>query len=242
MICTYRWARGRLIRFFTAFLGMISMWLLEPLVECIGSAWVSLLVYDAILESVWAWGIVITLLCHEIGHIIAARIVGVRTTLPIFIPFLGAVISLKSPVRQGRSEVAIALGGPALGAIVGLVFLILYFWSQERTYLLWAYLGVQFNLLNLIPCYPLDGGRIGGAVSRYLWWVGAIIMTVGLWLWREPLFFLFIIGAIYRYKQAERMICLPHTHRIWVAGCYSLLCCLLVILTLLIECLITGEF
>lgn len=242
MLYTYRWARDRVIRFLTAFLGVISMCLLEPVVECIGSAWVSLLVYDAILERVWAWGIIITLLCHEIGHIIAARIVGVRTTLPIFIPFLGAVISLRSPVRQGRSEMAIALGGPAFGAFVGLGFLILYFWSQERMYLLWAYLGVQFNLLNLIPCYPLDGGRIGGVVSRYLWWVGAVIMAVGLWLWREPLFFLFIIGAIHQYKQSANTVLLNNKHRMWTAGCYALLCLLLGCLTLIIESVILGEF
>lgn len=241
MIQTYSHMRSRLLKGVVSGGTVIGAWLAEPSIECAVSAWVSLVMYESLWNRMWAWGIMITLLCHELGHMVAARLVGVRTSMPIFIPFVGAVISLRSRIRRGRSDVAIALGGPALGGVVSIMFLIWYCWSQDRTYLVWAYLGAEFNLLNLLPCYPLDGERIVQAVSAYAWCVGMILMIVCLWIWREPILILFIVGAIWRYyRQTVCETCLPIGKKMWVWGCYLSLIFLLAWLDMMIRGILTS--
>lgn len=229
----YRRVGARLGRTAVIFMASVGSWWTQVPIECVGSAWLSLVVYETLTDRVWAWGIVLALLCHEAGHMLAARLVGVRTSMPIFVPFLGAVISLRSQVRRGRGEAAIALGGPALGALTSGLWLILYAWTQAREYLLWAHLGAVFNLFNLVPCYPLDGGRIAECVSRYAWCVGAVLMIgCGQW-WGQPLLYLFAIGAVWRYRRAGDVCVFCGEHRAWIAGCYLLLCLLVGWLTVM---------
>lgn len=236
----YSWGRGRIMNLLIAILGIVGGWLLEPSVECMVSLWLSFITYEAVLNRGWAWGIVLTLFIHEMGHMLAARMVKMRTTLPIFIPFLGAVVALPEAVRQGRAESAVALGGPALGGVVAGAMLAIYCWSGEEWYLFWAYLGAQFNLFNLVPCYPLDGGRIVEGVSRYAWWGGVLLLAGGVWLWRQPLFLLFVIVALYRYKNLVPNRQLRLYHRAWIAGCYLLLCILLGGMIMIMESMIIN--
>lgn len=66
------------------------------------------------------------LTAHEFGHYIAARIYGVKTTLPFFIPLpflspagtLGAVIKMQSPTPTQRATFDIGVAGPLAGFVV----------------------------------------------------------------------------------------------------------------------------
>jgi Zn-dependent protease len=69
------------------------------------------------------------LLTHEMGHYLAARRFGLRATLPYFIPLphwispigtLGAVIRIKSPLRERRALLYVGAAGPLAGFIVSL--------------------------------------------------------------------------------------------------------------------------
>jgi membrane-associated protease RseP (regulator of RpoE activity) len=75
------------------------------------------------------------LTAHEMGHYIAARIHGVETTLPYFIPFppffgfmpfgtLGAVIRIRSELRDRRTLFDVGSAGPISGFIVCIFILI----------------------------------------------------------------------------------------------------------------------
>ena len=44
-------------------------------------------------------------------------------------------------------------------------------------YLLIAFAGFVLNLLNLLPIGSLDGGRISGAVTKWMWVIGGAILT-----------------------------------------------------------------
>jgi membrane-associated protease RseP (regulator of RpoE activity) len=79
--------------------------------------------------------IMLMLTSHEFGHYIAARIHGVRATLPFFLPFpsflglnpfgtLGAVIRLRSPIPSRRALFDIGVAGPLAGFVVSAVFLV----------------------------------------------------------------------------------------------------------------------
>lgn len=226
------------MKLFLALIGVTSAYGAVPAALCAASAWLSFEAYDLLFGHACAVGLIVSLFSHEAGHIIAARIVGVRASLPYFLPMLGAVICLKRRVRDARYEAAIALGGPALGSLSACLFLALYLWSGERMYLLWSYLAAWLNLFNLIPCYPLDGGRIGSAVSRYAWCVGMVLMVICLWVWKQILFLLLIIGALYRCYRGEQVQAICLSWRLWILGCYLLLCILLGGLTMMIELLL----
>jgi membrane-associated protease RseP (regulator of RpoE activity) len=67
------------------------------------------------------------LLAHEMGHYLAARHFGVKATLPYFIPFpsiigtMGAVIKIKSPIKERRALLYIGASGPIVGFILSLI-------------------------------------------------------------------------------------------------------------------------
>jgi membrane-associated protease RseP (regulator of RpoE activity) len=69
---------------------------------------------------------------HELGHYIAARLHGVRATLPYFIPMpvgglgtLGAFIAIKSPMKDRKVLFDIGLAGPLAGFAVALPLFII---------------------------------------------------------------------------------------------------------------------
>lgn len=154
--------------------------LLLPLLK-LGTAGGTLL---SMAVSVWAFaliapfqtafGLIVMIFIHEMGHVIASKQKGLPTSAPVFIPFLGAMINLKRNPRDAETEAYIAFGGPLLGTIGALAaFLIGWYWELPLfIYISW--IGFFLNLINLLPIHPLDGGRISVAVSRWLWLFGLI--------------------------------------------------------------------
>ncbi len=143
---------------------------------------VSLALYALAFGVKFAFGFIILLLVHELGHIVASRIVGLRASGPTFIPFIGAVISLNRPPINAKMTANIAIGGPAAGTLSALACLAFYLWTNSMLMLVLAYTACVLNLFNLIPCAPLDGERIAAAISPRLWWIGS-----------------FVIGAVFLY-------------------------------------------
>ena len=59
----------------------------------------------------------VLLLVHEMGHVIALRREGIKASAPMFIPFLGAVISARSLGDNALAEARVGLAGPILGSL-----------------------------------------------------------------------------------------------------------------------------
>ncbi|EAX46857.1 peptidase M50 [Thermosinus carboxydivorans Nor1] len=171
--------------------GLVAMTSLGPAAAMAVSILMSLAVYAYVFGLKFAVGFIILLLVHELGHIIASRVVGLRTGGPMFVPFVGAVISLHKPPQSAKMEANIAIGGPALGTLSALVCLILYLWTDSTLMLALAYTASLLNLFNLIPCAPLDGGRIAAAISPHLWWAGSA--TLGALAIVTSNFFIFVV-------------------------------------------------
>ncbi|CUH94396.1 putative membrane protein [Propionispora sp. 2/2-37] len=155
---------------------------------------VSLAAYAFAFGLSFAIGFVLLLFVHEFGHFFASRVVGLHVSKPLFIPFLGAVISLKQRPYNAKMEANIAIGGPAAGTLSALVCLALYLWTDDILILVVAYAACLLNLFNLIPCEPLDGGRIAAAISPNLWWVGSF--SVGALFCYTQNIFLFVILVV----------------------------------------------
>src|SRR4051812_50105309 len=69
----------------------------------------------------WAFGIglVLLLLVHEMGHVFEARHQGLPVSAPMFIPFMGALITMKKLPQDAWREARIGIAGPLLGSAGG---------------------------------------------------------------------------------------------------------------------------
>jgi len=113
-------------------------------------------------------------LLHELGHALMARRFGIETEDITLYP-IGGVARLSRLPRSPGAELAIALAGPAVNfaivaGLVGLGFLGLFGPGGEVAGTLIA-LNLMLGLFNLIPAFPMDGGRVlrallSGALGR----------------------------------------------------------------------------
>ena len=107
---------------------------------------------------------------HELGHALVARKFGYQTRDILLLP-IGGIASLERMPEQPVQELAVALVGPAINlAIAGLLYLGIVaaggstslatatsLGGAIATQLMWINIGLA--LFNLIPAFPMDGGR-----------------------------------------------------------------------------------
>lgn len=112
---------------------------------------------------------------HELGHIFAAARFGIRTGGVTLYPF-GGVASLSRPARSATEEVVVALAGPAVNVVLAaLAALPIALLGPIQPFVTLLAVNVGLALFNLIPAYPMDGGRVlrGGLWS----WLGELRAT-----------------------------------------------------------------
>lgn len=151
-------------------------------------------VYGTIYGLPFAFGFVMMILVHEMGHYLAAKQRGLDVGLPAFIPFVGAWINLRQHPHNSETEAYVAYAGPFLGTLAAFA---VYFYGRHINSDLWmavAYSGFIINLFNLIPVSPLDGGRITQVLSPRIWLLGAP-MLVALFIY-NPSPMVLLIGVL----------------------------------------------
>jgi Zn-dependent protease len=169
-----------------------------------GSMLVSIAVYAGMFGWKYAVGLVLLLLCHEMGHYIAARQRGLDVGLPTFIPFVGAWINLKTQSLNPETVAFVGMAGPLLGSTGAFLVYLVAEYYQLHWLLAIAYAGFVLNLFNLIPVVPLDGGHIVAVITPKIWIIG-IPMLVALYFWRpSPLLIIIAILALPKAWAAIR--------------------------------------
>lgn len=102
-----------------------------------------------------------TAVIHELGHSFVASSLGYRLNKITLMPF-GAVVSGNIEGLKFSDQIKIAFAGPFINVAISLFFIALW-WIYPECY---AYTDVivgsnlSMALINLLPIYPLDGGRI----------------------------------------------------------------------------------
>lgn len=140
-------------------------------------------------ERYWAMGAVaaillfFSVLLHELGHSYVAlyyRIPIEQITLFIF----GGVAHMRREAPSPKAEFLIAVAGPAVSFVIGGICFLLVLLAEsvqrqqglQGVIMLGVLLGmvnVQLGLFNLIPGFPLDGGRV---------------LRAGLWAWGKDFY------------------------------------------------------
>jgi Zn-dependent protease len=150
----------------------------------------------------------VALLLHELAHSLLAKARGLRVrSITLFA--LGGVSQIESEASDAKSEFWIAIVGPLTSLAIGLVCL----WIARLTgwlpgtepsvpaiaVLLWlGYINMMLAAFNMIPGYPLDGGRV---LRALIWWITRnadrstqLASQVG-----QAVAFIFIFSGLYRF-------------------------------------------
>lgn len=121
-------------------------------------------------------------LIHELGHVAAAREVGWTVTEIQLLPFGGMAKVENEMTAHPLDEMVVALAGPFMN--VAMIFLSMVCWWMGIWPDDWTRFFVESNLLiagfNLLPIWPLDGGRIlQAALSLFLSYRRAVLWSLG---------------------------------------------------------------
>jgi Zn-dependent protease/predicted transcriptional regulator len=153
----------------------------------------------------------VTLLLHELAHSLMAKANGLRVrSITLFA--LGGVSQIESDAPNAKTEFWIAIVGPLSSFVIGVICLALARvsgWTHGEAQtpisavLLWlGYINFMLALFNMVPGYPLDGGRVLRAAiwffnknaARATRWAAQVGKVVAL---------LFIIYGVYRFFTGE---------------------------------------
>lgn len=133
--------------------------------------------------AIWAISIITAMLffaalvAHEMSHALVARSRGISTrSITLFA--LGGVASIEEDPHDPKTEFWVGIIGPICSAVIGLICLGVAWaagWAPgvtpetpERAMLVWlGYINLMLAAFNMIPGFPLDGGRILRAI---VWW------------------------------------------------------------------------
>ena len=134
------------------------------------------------------------LLCHEMGHYVAARIHGVDVSPPFFIPLplpftligtMGAVIQMRAPIRERNALLDIGAAGPLCGLLVAIPVLVYGIVTSEVAPLVAGgtseghslfYEGLLWLLKGPIP----EGHDIFLSPTAFAGWVGLLVTMMNL--------------------------------------------------------------
>ena len=130
----------------------------------------SLAVVAAVLSIISLYG-------HELAHALVARAFGIPVrTISLFL--LGGMAHITRESPSARAEFLIAVAGPATSLGIGMIAAVVTWGMWELAppiamLGLWlATMNIPLGIFNLVPAFPLDGGRV---LRGVLWFAGGDI-------------------------------------------------------------------
>jgi Zn-dependent protease len=167
-----------------------------------GTALISVAAYSIFWGWEFAAGFVVLLFIHEMGHVIALRREGIKSSAPMFVPFMGALITSRSLGDNALAEARVGLAGPILGSLAAAAVAVAGELLHSDMLIALAYVGFLINLFNLLPIVPLDGGRAMAAMAPVMWFFGLFVMLVLLLLTHIPFLLIFVLfGGYDTYRR-----------------------------------------
>lgn len=114
----------------------------------------------------WIACVFVSILLHELGHAFAARWFGSPSRIDLIA--FGGLATYSHPPRAGWRRMLVALAGPAAGflfagAVYGSNEVVQWSESSDfarRTFSFLIWINLFWNCINLLPIWPLDGGKV----------------------------------------------------------------------------------
>jgi len=113
----------------------------------------------------------VSIIIHELAHSVVAQRFNVSVkSITLF--FLGGIAEFTTPIKKPKDEFFIAVSGPVASLAIGILCFALshlffkFLPMVNSLFLYLAFSNIILFLFNLIPGYPMDGGRI---LSAILW-------------------------------------------------------------------------
>ena len=166
--------------------------------------------------------IFLCVLLHEFGHAFAAKAYGIRTVDITLLP-IGGVARMERMPEKPVQELVVAIAGPLVNVVIASALGIALavkgnldfheLWHPTDALSLLLYVNAMMVFFNLIPAFPLDGGRVLRALlamkfsyaraTQIASTVGqALALLMGAWAFSKGMFLLSVI-AIFIYMAAE---------------------------------------
>jgi Zn-dependent protease/predicted transcriptional regulator len=136
------------------------------------------------VSTTWSVAIITALLffvsivLHELSHAAVAKLRGIPVRA-ITLFALGGVAQIEKDAADAKSEFWMGIVGPITSIVIGVVCLVLAWllgWnvsvesnSPLAAMFMWlGYINIALGVFNMVPGFPLDGGRVFRAV---IWWI-----------------------------------------------------------------------
>lgn len=187
-----------------------------------------ILLFQGVLAAALLVALTLLVIFHEYGHCAAAKYYSIPVD-DIIIYAIGGVANIRFTEKY---EVVIAAAGPAVNFVLALIFVICgyigYIFDMAMVFYLCAiafWLNVVLCVFNLLPCLPMDGGRIArGFLSKVMnfetatWWAARLsqflcfcFMVLGIVYAQVLVVFLFLFvfaAAQQELVLARQMACI----------------------------------
>ena len=180
---------------------------------------------NLLLALVAVAGFFASITLHELGHSVVAMRHGCTVRQILLMP-IGGVAQLTHIPESPRAEILVALAGPAVSLVLAIVAGLVAFplhalglHGLTQVFTVWAAVNLVLLLFNLLPSFPMDGGRVFRALmtprigrlraTRIASQLGRIMAVLfGLYgLWRLNFILVAIAFFIHRAAGAEyRMV------------------------------------
>jgi Zn-dependent protease len=151
-------------------------------------AWIGIVNYvalggaGALAAVVFIIAVFACVVLHELGHAVAANFYGIKTTDITLLPIGGLARLARMPDRPGE-EIVIAIAGPLVNVVIALVLILGLGLALDPDgmaaaltepgagfFARLAAINIFLVLFNLIPAFPMDGGRVLRALLSI--WLG----------------------------------------------------------------------
>jgi Zn-dependent protease/CBS domain-containing protein len=122
--------------------------------------------------SPWLWGLGVAIglfaavLVHELAHALYALSKGIAVR-DITLLMIGGVSQIAEQPKKSREEAIMALVGPITSLVLGGIFYLLFLSTRGIAYFdlrfalfYLSQLNLALGIFNLIPAFPMDGGRV----------------------------------------------------------------------------------
>lgn len=171
----------------------------------IGYGWYIAGSLGAVAVGILSVGLFTSVVLHELGHALAARRYGIGTAHITLYPF-GGVAAIERMPEEPDQEMVIALAGPAVNFVLAALGGWVWLGTEHGLVLGFVITNIGMGLFNLLPAFPMDGGRVLRALlARRMGWMPAsrlavkigrvfawVFLGLGLYLWHPSLL---LVGA-----------------------------------------------